>query len=87
MPGMFRTDEPVFNVPRLGKNHIRAWQDREIIGITKEGCRIYLWHPWEKGISLVEPYMYKDVSIYDYLKELKKRGENIEEYKSIWYYY
>lgn len=87
LPGMFRTDEPVFNVPRLGKNHIRAWQDREIIGITKEGCRIYLWHPWEKGISLVEPYVYKDVSIYDYLQELKKRGENIEEYKSIWYYY
>lgn len=87
IPGIFRTDEPVFNVPRLGKNHIRAWQDRELIGISKEGRRIYLWHPWEKGIALVEPYVYKDVSIYDYLQELKKRGENTEEYKSIWYYY
>lgn len=29
IPGIFRTDEPVFNVPRLGKNHVRAWQDRE----------------------------------------------------------
>ncbi len=87
LPGQFRTDEPVFNVPRLGKNHIRAWQDRELIGLNKEGRRIYLWHPWEKGIALVEPYIYRDISIYKYLQELKTRGENIEEYKSIWYYY
>jgi len=87
LPGQFRTDEPVFNVPRLGKNHIRAWQDRELIGLNKEGRRIYLWHPWEKGIALVEPYIYRDIPIYKYLQELKTRGENIEEYKSIWYYY
>jgi len=87
LPGLFRTDEPVFNVPRLGKNHIRARQDRELIGISKDGRRIYMWHPWEKGIALVEPYVYKDISIYDYLQELEKRGEDIEEYKSIWYYY
>jgi len=87
LPGQFRTDESVFNVPRLGKNHIRAWQDREFIGLDKEGERVYLWHPWEKGIALVEPFLYKDVSIYEYLQEMKKRGENIEEYKSIWYYY
>ncbi|MFH1940201.1 MAG: KamA family radical SAM protein [bacterium] len=87
LPGQFRTDEPVFNVPRLGKNHIRAWQDRELIGLNKEGRRIYLWHPWEKGIASVEPYIYKDLPIYRYLQELAKRGEDIEEYKSIWYYY
>ena len=87
IPGIFRTDEPVFNVPRLGKNHVRAWQDRELIALNKEGRRIYLWHPWEKGIALVEPYVYKDLPIYRYLQELKTRGENIEEYKSIWYYY
>jgi len=87
IPGIFRTDEPVFNVPRLGKNHVRAWQDRELIALNKEGRRIYLWHPWEKGIALVEPYVYKDLPIYRYLQELAKRGENIEEYKSIWYYY
>jgi len=87
LPGQFRTDEPVFNVPRLGKNHIRAWQNRELIGLNKEGQRIYLWHPWEKGITLVEPYIYKDLPIYEYLQELAKRGEDIEEYKSIWYYY
>ena len=87
IPGIFRTDEPVFNVPRLGKNHVRAWQDRELIALNKEGRRIYLWHPWEKGIALVEPYIYKDLPIHKYLQELAKRGENIEEYKSIWYYY
>ncbi|MFH1001925.1 MAG: KamA family radical SAM protein [bacterium] len=87
LPGQFRTDEPVFNVPRLGKNHIRAWQDRELIGLNKEGQRIYLWHPWEKGIASVEPYVYKDLPIYKYLQELARRGEDIEEYKSIWYYY
>lgn len=87
IPGIFRTDEPVFNVPRLGKNHVRAWQDRELIGLNKEGQRIYLWHPWEKGIASVEPYIYKDLPIYKYLQELAKRGEDIEEYKSIWYYY
>jgi len=87
LPGQFRTDEPVFNVPRLGKNHIRAWQDRELIGLNKEGQRIYLWHPWEKGIASIEPYIYKDLPISKYLQELTKRGEDIEEYKSIWYYY
>ena len=87
IPGIFRTDEPVFNVPRLGKNHVRAWQDRELIALNKEGRRIYLWHPWEKGIASVEPYIYKDLPIYKYLQKLAKRGEDIEEYKSIWYYY
>lgn len=87
IPGIFRTDEPVFNVPRLGKNHVRAWQDRELIALNKEGRRIYLWHPWEKGIASAEPYIYKDLPIYKYLQELAKRGEDTEEYKSIWYYY
>ena len=87
LPGQFRPMNRSFNVPRLGKNHIRAWQDRELIAINKEGRRIYLWHPWEKGISPAEPYIYKDLPIHTYLQELAKRGENIEEYKSIWYYY
>lgn len=87
LPGMFRTDEPVFNVPRLGKNHIRAWQDREIIAITPNGERVFLWHPWEKGITPAKPWVYKDVPIHGYLQEMEKRGENIEDYESIWYYY
>ncbi len=29
LPGLVRTDEPVFNVPKLGKSHLRAWQDHD----------------------------------------------------------
>ncbi len=87
IPGQFRTDEPVFNVPRLGKNHIRAWQDRELIAINPNGRRIYMWHPWEKGVAQVEPFIYWDISIEQYLKELEQRNENISEYRTIWYYY
>lgn len=87
LPGIFRTDEPVFNVPRLGKDHIRAWQDRELLGIRPDGRRVYLLHPWEKGIAPVEPWTYTDSSIYEYLKELERRGEDLGDYESIWYYY
>ncbi len=88
LPGMFRTEEPVFNVPRLGKNHLRAWQDHELIMIRPDGRRVYLWHPWEKNIQLVDPYIYTDiVSIKHYLDRLEELGEDPEDYKSIWYYY
>lgn len=89
LPGVFRTEEPVFNVPRLGKNHLRAQQDHELIMIRPDGRRVYLWHPWEKNIQLVKPYIYTDiVSIKMYLDKLKQVfGEDPEDYKSIWYYY
>jgi len=89
LPGTFRTEEPVFNVPRLGKNHLRAWQDHELIMIRPDGRRVYLWHPWEKNIQLVDPYIYTDiVSIKMYLDRLQEVfGEDPEDYKSIWYYY
>jgi len=87
LPGIFRTDEPVFNVPRLGKNHIRAWQDRELIGIRPDGRRVYLWHPWEKGITPMEPWPYVDNPIYEYLQRLEEIGEDPKDYESIWYYY
>ncbi len=87
LPGAFRTDEPVFNVPRLGKNHVRAWQDRELIAIRPDGRRVYLWHPWEKGITPMKPWLYLDNSIYAYLQELERLGEDPEDYASIWYYY
>ena len=68
LPGLERTDEPVFNVPRLGKSHLRAWQDHEVIMIQPDGRRIYRFYPWESKLKLVESYNYIDVSIYDYLK-------------------
>jgi lysine 2,3-aminomutase len=87
LPGIFRSDEPVFNVPFLGKNHLRAWEDHELISILPDGSRVYSFHPWEKNINRVKPYLYADVPIKGYLEKLKKRKENVNDYRSIWYYY
>jgi len=87
LPGQFRTDEPVFNVPRMGKNHLRAWQNRELIAIKPDGSRVYLFHPWEKGINETKLYTYTDVPIEEYLRYLESIGEKREDYETIWYYY
>ena len=87
LPGLDRTDEPVFNVPRLGKNHLRAGQDHRLVMILPDGSRVYEFHPWEKNITAMPPYNYVDVPIYDYLEELAARGENIRDYRTIWFYY
>jgi len=87
LPGVFRTDEPVFNVPGLGKDHLRAWQNHELIAITPEGRRMYSFLPWEKNIIQVKPYIYTDVPIHRYLQRLKERNEDPEDYRSLWYYY
>ncbi len=87
MPGTVRTDEVVFNVPRLGKNYLRAVQHHDVISILPDGRRVYEFHPWEKKLALADTYVYTDVSIYKYLKKLQSYGENISDYNSIWYYY
>ena len=87
IPGLDRTDEAVFNVPRLGKNHLRAGQDHQIVTILPDGRRVYEFLPWEKNIMLVPTYNHTDVSIFDYLKVLQRRGENVDDYRTIWYYY
>ncbi len=87
LPGIDRTDEPVFNVPKLGKNNLNAWQDHRVVMILPDGSRVYEFHPWEKNIKPVPPYNYIDVPIYYYLEELAARGENIRDYRTIWYYY
>ncbi|MFO8068132.1 MAG: KamA family radical SAM protein [Bacteroidales bacterium] len=87
LPGLDRTDEPVFNVPKLGKNHLQAWQDHRLVMILPNGSRVYEFHPWEKNIHPIPPYNYVDVPIYDYLEELAARGENIRDYRTIWFYY
>lgn len=87
MPGLARTDEPVYNVPGLGKNHLNAWQHRDLISINSDGSRIYEFHPWEKKIADQKTYIGSDIPILDYLNRLEEIGENIEDYKSIWYYF
>ncbi|RJQ68954.1 MAG: KamA family radical SAM protein [Desulfobacteraceae bacterium] len=87
MPGTVRTDEIVFNVPGLGKNYLKANQHHDLISILPDGKRIYEFHPWEKKLSLVSTYVYKDVPIEDYIRRLKEDGENPADYRTIWYYY
>ena len=87
LPGLVRTDEPVFNVPRLGKSHLRAWQDHEIVSILPDGRRVYRFYSWEDTLTTSKDYLYTDVSIYDYLKRLSKENESITDYLSIWYYF
>ena len=87
MPGTVRTDEIVFNVPGLGKNYLKASQHHDIISVMPDGRRVYEFHPWEKKLSLVDTYVYRDVPIYDYLKRLKADGEETADYRTIWYYY
>lgn len=87
LPGLVRTDEPVFNVPKLGKSHLRSWQDHEIIMINGHGERIYRFFPWESKVTFVDDYLYTDTSIYGYLSRLQKDGCDPEEYRTIWYYF
>jgi lysine 2,3-aminomutase len=87
MPGLVRTDEPVYNVPGLGKNNLNAWQNRDLISIRANGARVYEFHPWEKKIADQRTYVGEDVPLLDYLSKLKKAGEDVSDYRSIWYYF
>jgi len=40
LPGSRRTDEAVYNVPGLGKNHLRAYQHRDLLTILPDGARV-----------------------------------------------
>ncbi len=87
LPGILRTDEPVYNVPRLGKNHIRARQHRNLISVMPDGSRMYEFHPWEKNITERDPYLADTMPILEYLHRLADIGEDPEDYQSIWYYF
>jgi lysine 2,3-aminomutase len=87
LPGLARTDYPVFNVPRLGKSYLIAWQDHEPTMVLADGRRVYRFFPWESRLAFSDDYLYTDVSIYDYLKRLRKDKENADDYASIWYYF
>jgi lysine 2,3-aminomutase len=87
IPGIARTDEPVFNIPALGKNHLRAWQHHDLLMLSPEGERVYEFHPWEKNIALAPTYIYRDVPIAEFLERLAQRGEDPADYASIWYYF
>jgi lysine 2,3-aminomutase len=58
-----------------------------IIAVLPDGRRVYEFHPWEKKLSLMDTYVYTDVSIHDYLQRLKAVGENPADYRTVWYHY
>jgi len=87
LPGVVRSDEAVFNVPRLGKSYLRAWQDHEPIMILPDGRRVYRFYPWEAHVGVADDYIYTDVSIHAYLSRLRADGENTADFGSIWYYF
>jgi lysine 2,3-aminomutase len=87
MPGLARTDEAVYNVPRLGKNYIRATHFRDLLSIRPDGVRVYEFHPWEKNIFEQESYVGEVTPILNYLHRLEQIGENPADYESIWYYF
>jgi len=86
-PGLRRTDEVVYNVPGLGKNHLRAIQHRDVVSVLPDGARVYEFHPWDKQLVKRESYLGTDIPIYEYLCRLAAMGENPDDYSSIWYYF
>nr|MBN2277289.1 KamA family radical SAM protein [candidate division Zixibacteria bacterium] len=87
LPGLSRTDEAVYNVPGLGKNYLRARHHRDLVSILPDGSRVYEFHPWDRSIIEHKNYIGVDVPILDYLDRLRKIGEDITRYRTIWYYY
>ena len=88
LPGLGRTDEAVFNVPGLGKNYLRAQQQRDLLSVLPDGTRVYEFYPWEQNISQSsQTYIGRDVPILHYLERLEELGENADDYWSIWNYY
>ena len=88
LPGLSRTDEAVFNVPRQGKCYLRAREYRNLLAIMPDGARMYEFLSWEKKVSQhTTTYLTEDVPILDYLERLRQIGESRSDYESIWYYY
>ncbi len=88
LPGLERTDEAVFNLPRLGKNYLKSREHRDLIAVLADGSRVYEFFPWEKNISeTTQTYLATDVPILDYLQRLAATGENTANYQTIWYYF
>jgi len=88
LPGLARTDEAVFNVPRQGKNYLRDRGYRNLLTILPNGGRMYEFHSWEKKVSQeATTFITTDVPLLDYLERLKKDGESVSDYETIWYYF
>ncbi len=88
LPGLARTDEAVFNVPRQGKSYLRAREYRNFLSILPDGSRLYEFHSWEKKVSQeTSTFITTDVPILHYLERLSRDGESVSDYETIWYYF
>ncbi|MBU1405419.1 MAG: KamA family radical SAM protein [Proteobacteria bacterium] len=88
LPGLARTDEAVFNVPRQGKNYLRDRGYRNLLTILPNGSRMYEFHSWERKVSQeATTFTTTDVPLLDYLERLQKDGESVSDYATIWYYF
>ncbi|HIJ89756.1 MAG: KamA family radical SAM protein [Desulfobulbaceae bacterium] len=88
LPGLARTDEAVFNVPRQGKSYLRAREYRNFLTILPDGARVYEFHSWEKKVSQdTSTFITTDVPILHYLERLSKDGESVSDYETIWHYF
>ncbi len=85
-PGLERTDEAVYNIPRLGKNYLRSGQDHEVIMVLPSGERVYEFYPWDTSMQDISPYLYVDVPVQEFLDRIEAKGDSAEDYSSIWYY-
>jgi lysine 2,3-aminomutase len=88
LPGLSRSDKAVYNVPRLGKNYLRATQHRDLLAVLEDGTRIYEFHPWEKNIVDQFSYVGESVPILEYLTRIENEcNDSCSDYESIWYYF
>jgi lysine 2,3-aminomutase len=88
LPGLARTDEAVFNVPRQGKSYLRDRGYRNFLTILPDGARVYEFHSWEKKVSQdTSTFITTDVPILHYLERLSKDGESVSDYETIWHYF
>lgn len=88
LPGLARTDEAVFNVPRQGKSYLRAREYRNFLTILPDGARVYEFQSWEKKVSQdTSTFITTDVPILHYLDRLSKDGESVSDYETIWHYF
>ncbi|MDG4475859.1 KamA family radical SAM protein [Thiovibrio frasassiensis] len=88
LPGLARTDEAVFNVPRQGKSYLRDRGYRNFLTILPDGARVYEFHSWEKKVAQdTSTFITTDVPILHYLERLSKDGESVSDYETIWHYF
>lgn len=86
-PGIIRTDHAVFNLPGIGKNDLTDGEDHEIIMILADGSRVYEFYSWDRYERGFDTYLYEDEPIYNFLEKMRERGEEPEDYGTIWNYY